>query len=260
MKMKAILSVLTLSVLPLVSNAASRRELPFKAADLVLADQLTQTAKGAQDIVLITTNFSEKMRQEDVYDADFVRQTATFVVNNKADTAALTAKLYLAFYLSAVRKNFAGDNEFVQLLDETVRTLFSDMVTKSPNTWEGRLSAVYSSGIFLSQEKQDKKALIAQARQILPTIVLLEADPGFMDFKRLLGAAEPVEVSIRVQMIRWYLDIGDAVAADNELQECERKYPTSKSLKRIKRTVAEFKPGQETKGGTSIKIKNVDGG
>jgi hypothetical protein len=244
MKMKAILSVLIVCVLPLVSNAASRRELPFKTADLVLADRLTPTAKASQDIVRITTNFSAKLRQGDAYDANFVQQTAAFVVSNKTDTAALTAKLYLAFYLSAVRKNFAGDNESVQLLDETVRTLFSDMASKSPNTWEGRLSAVYSSGVFLAQEKQDKKALIAQARQVLPTLALLETDPGFMDFKRLLGAAEPVELSIRVQMIRWYLDIGDTVAADNELRECNRKYPTSKSLKRMEKAVAEIKPGQ----------------
>lgn len=243
MRMKAILSVLIVCVLSLVSNAASHRELPFNTADLVLADRLTSTAKTSQDIVRITTNFSARLRQGDAYDADFVKQTAAFVVSNKTDTAALTAKLYLAFYLSAVRKNFAGDKESAQLLDETVQALFADMASKSPNTWEGRLSAVYSSGVFLAQEKQDKKALIARARQVLPALALLETDPGFIEFKRLLGAAEPVEVSIRLQMVRWHLDIGDTVAADDELRECKRRYPTSKSLRRLEKAVAESKAG-----------------
>lgn len=228
--------------LALCSSAASVSRLDslsLNAGELMLRQPLSSSAATSEELRTLATQFSSRLRQDTSFDQTFVQQVSRFVTNNRSDTAALTAKLYLALYLTLSSREYAGDDAALHQLQSAAGGLYSDIASNFPGTWQGKLASVYNSEMFLAAQEGNKPMLIGRARQALPVLTSIEKEAGFIEFQKVVGSGESVELSIRSQIIKWCLDLGDLQAAQEELGMIKQKYPESKALKRLERRIAE---------------------
>ena len=223
-----------------IQNGGAMDFVPVSPDTLVIEKSMSSSEDAARELENLAMRLSLDMRQDVEYDQKHVQELVDFVERNRRDVAGLTGKVYLAFYLTIVRQDGRLQHEHRRELEEKALAIFASVATQFPNTWQGKLSSIYDAEVLALKPDDDKQRHIDRARRALPIAAMVDEDSSFRSFQKALGIDDPLELSLRSQIISGLLDIGDPAAARKELGVIKQKFPQFKTTVRLEKRLASF--------------------
>lgn len=197
---------------------------PIDMAKIKLQSPLTKSEQAAQEFAILSEEFSTAI-QRDLYSHTFMSKMIDFITAHPHDTMALSAKYYLAIYLLESKEKFTfREDALWSTVMKDMFTLFGEIATEFPNSWQGKLSSMMTPEIYTLMGT-DRKAALDEIRRELPIYLDIQNDLEYQTFRKHIGTTVPIEITLRDLIISLELEQGNIEKAKEELTIIRQKYP-----------------------------------
>ncbi len=194
-----------------------------------LKSVLTENIAISQEFEYIATEFSEYFKKK-LYNSKFISEMVEFIKKYPFDHTFLSAKYYLATYLMESREKFALDDYFLWLkITEDAIEIFQEIARESPDSWQGKLSSLFTRELFIILGSDDKEAILREMRKSLAVVIEIKDSPQFLKLQERMGKTKPIELQVRSQLLTLELEQGNIENAKKELLLIRENYPKEKT-------------------------------
>jgi hypothetical protein len=162
---------------------------------------------------------------ENCYNEAFISKTVTFISTYPSDSTALYAKYSLAEYLLACSYVFEPDlSPLCGFMRTDMLKIYEAIASEAPDTWQGKLASHFTLDYFMAAFS-DRNAFLEKFREMVPTYLDIQHEPGFLQLREAQGYKEPVEVSVKKMLIFLEIEVGDWINAEKDLSSLKKEYP-----------------------------------